>query len=531
MAEPTPLQGSAPSVLTSEILPGGVAPMPNVPAAANQAAGSSIARPADQQRGGTIKVDPTEEYVAGGYGSSALAFAKSLPSYIDDISHDFGPDIYDRMLLDAHVAGEVNAYRLSVLANGINLLPSHPRPIDAMDVAGERLHETANQVLDFCARVLDELDTPIGPVISDMIGAFALGNKVAEIVYRRDGSFLMPDRLKVKRRETFAFVTDSRGNLIGLLGAIAGQTQQVVRPGIIVDPKVTPNILPRNKFAVLTMRPQNADPRGTSALRPAYNPWWQKRQTEIELAKYIAQFAGSMMVGTTAEGAQAQQLTNPDGTYVTDADGNPLMVSPQKVLLDQMLTLKNGGVIVGAHGTDIKNLVAIGAGQPFFANLERCNKEITKAILTQTLATNEGEHQARAASGNAKDVMDILIQEGEAAVALMIRRDLLKQAVLLNFGPDYLRFLPHVTLSSVEEADLGETAKGYATLGYRLAASQLPEIDAKLGLTVRDPDEAALESEEDDTDEDDPKKAKFAGKKKARFLRSLTAGRSIRLLG
>jgi hypothetical protein len=513
-------------LLTEEVVIEAAAPLPNPGATADGAglAQAPVGAPA------RLVADPTTEYV--GIRSSAYQYAEALPDYIDDVSRDFGSDIYERMALDAHIAGETNTYKLSVLANGVRLLPSHAD--DPKDAAKQREHRKAVEVMAFCQRVLDELSTPLLTVLDDMLSAFGQGNRCAEVVYRRDGSFLMPDRVKVKPRQSTAYVMDSKGNLVALLGAIAGQPQVVVKGSILSDPAYVPNILPRAKFAVLSWRPKEGDPRGTSAYRPAYNAWWQKRQTEIEFAKYICQFAGGAIFATVGEKAESVPLTNPDGTPVIGAGGKPVLVHPQTSLLNGLVTLKNGGVAVGPHGSTAELLVAEGAGEHFLGKLRWHNNEISKALLGQTLATNEGEHQARAASGNAKDVMDLLVQWGETSVAAVIRGDILRPAVRLNYGEAYLPYLPQVVMSAAEEADFAALAKAAADVGYTIDATQLTQMDAKLGLAPRS-DEAVdralaagiaapsdagdAEDGEDDPDADDKDEDDEDGKKsRARFV-------------
>src|SRR5690349_13463040 len=48
--------------------------------------------------------DPKKEYAAGGTENVWLtSYARALPHYIDDLTLDFGPDLYVRMLRDPQV--------------------------------------------------------------------------------------------------------------------------------------------------------------------------------------------------------------------------------------------------------------------------------------------------------------------------------------------------------------------------------------------------------------------------------------------
>src|SRR5262245_16073431 len=92
-----------------------------------------------------------QEYVVGGdfwwyrgIGARALA----LPLSIDDISRDFGDDIYDRMSDDSQVAACDILLRAAVLEDGITLSP-------AIDDEGKDGYQQAAELVDFCEPQLD----------------------------------------------------------------------------------------------------------------------------------------------------------------------------------------------------------------------------------------------------------------------------------------------------------------------------------------------------------------------------------------
>ena len=102
-------------------------------------------------------------------------------------------------------------------------------------------------------------------------------------------------------------------------------------------------------------------------------------------------------------------------------------------------------------------------------------------------------HQARASSETGKDVMDLITEYGETLLADMIRRDILRVAVAINLGPKALKFLPLVSLSAGEEADiskLGATVSQLFTAGY-FAENQLTALDSKLGIPAAEGERGA----------------------------------------
>lgn len=418
-----------------------------------------------------------QEYVVGGdfwwyRGNAARGLA--LPWAIDDIAQDFGDDIYDRMELDSQVASCDAGQRAAVLEDGVTLAP-------AVDDAGEDGYEQAVELVDFCEQNLEDLETALDDILWDLLGCFGRGNRVAEIVYHPFDASPLPGRavlqnLVVKPRHMTAFVVDPYMRLIGLLGRDLEHASGVLA-GALVDPATTPNLLPREKFAIASFHPRNNDPRGTSAYRPAYNPWNLKMQAWQEYLKYLAQFANPVIVGKTAPGAK--DTTDPDtGKIVRAVDA----------LLSQLLKLHGSSAIAVPGGTELDLLFSQGEGRAFLSAIALFNEEITKAITTQTLATNEGQHQARAAASVHQDALDTLIRQAKRSMCRLLRRDVLRNLVRYNFGDKAAQLTPKVSLGEVQSEDAAKMMAAVAQLqssGY-IHESQHAGIDRRLNLPPRD---------------------------------------------
>jgi hypothetical protein len=219
-----------------------------------------------------------------------------------------------------------------------------------------------------------------------------------------------------------------------------------------------------------------------------YNPWWLKRATWGEWARYLAQFAGPSLIGYTAPEARP--------VPAQDALGNPIpnapTVSPEMAMLNTLLAFKNGTAAVFANGSKVEPITMEGEGKAFSDAIQLHDKQIAKGILCQTLATEEGEHQSRAASDNQTDVMDMVILHIKVLAQAMLRMDLAYPLVKYNWGPDIARkYTPLPQLAAVARrnwaTDAGAVSQ-LATSGY-LDQSQLPEMDARLDLPRRRPQE------------------------------------------
>ncbi len=425
---------------------------------------------------------PEQEYVAGGQYTWYANYIRSLPWPIDDVTADFGDDLYERMLLEPQVSAGVEILKAAILEDGISLRNPIEEPSDPDYAAAQRI------VTDL-TYVIEHLDQALDDVLWNMLDAVYLGNRIGELVYalvtlpEHDAPYLALKAIKVKPRHAVAFAVDVYLNVIGLLGLMPGQGAPVQAGSILSDPQHTPNLLPREKFAVLTFRPVESDPRGSSKLRPAYNAWWQLQQLYPEWLKFLTQFAGPSLVGTTAEHAQS--------VAVLDSDGNPTgaVISPETSLLTALETFRNGSIVALPFGTEVAPLsVDSGGGAAFIAAIEHQQYRITKAILGQTLATEEGEHQARAAAEVHQDMFDTLVRQVRKSVIRMVREDILRPLVEYNYPPAMQHLIPLASLGETEEQDFADKALAVAALqkaGY-LHPTQYPGIDEELGLPERD---------------------------------------------
>lgn len=439
---------------------------------------------------GKVIADPRRQYVAGSGQAWYSNYARSLPWVFDDLTADFGDDYYERMLYDAVVSSCVTIYKASVLEEGLVLAPA----IDDKDEDG---YDKAKLMLEYCEKVIDDLDPSMDDTLWSMLDACAFGNKVAELNWSDETTYsgmqhLRLTSIKVKPRRSTAFVVDTYLNVLGLVARIPGigvpvQTGTILA---IADPGQLENLLPRSKFAVLTFRPKDNDPRGTSILRPANTAWWNKMQTWPEYLKYLAQFASPGLIGFTPENAEASPAL--------DSNGNPIagtIIYPEQSMVNTMSAWKNGAALAFPYGTLVTVVQSQGEGRAFLAAFDEYDRQISKAILTQTLATGEGQHQARAAASVHQDVLTTLVRQGRRAVVRMLRRDVLQQMLRLNFGAQAAQELcPKISLGNTEQQDWASRANGIAALATAkyLDPSQFPEIDTMLDLPARDPDAVPL---------------------------------------
>lgn len=408
----------------------------------------------------TQKIDLKRDYVASGSLAWYPGAVRALPWGIDDIAVDFGDDVYDLMMHDPTVIASVNALRAGILEDGVKL-------VSAVTDEATDGYAQAQEILAFCTSVFDDLEMPLDDVLWDMLSAVALGNRVAEIVYELVAGKLVTSSIKVKPRRSTAFVVDPYMNVVGIAAVVPGQPWAVLTGMYFTDVNSS-NLMPRDKFAVLTHRPRDNDPRGTSALRPAYNAWNLKRIAWPEYLKYLVQFASQGLVGYTADNA----FPGDDG------------VSPEVKLANAMMSWHNGAVLALKYGSKFEVINPTGDGKAFLDAFQMFDRQIIHGILNQTLATMEGLHQSRAAAQTHQDVMDTLIRQGKKSVEWTVYRDILMPLVRYNYGDGALPLVPKATLGTTEQVDFATTATAIAALGRSglIDPSQLPGIYEFLGL-------------------------------------------------
>lgn len=448
------------------------------------------------EKPGPIRVQPVEpydpppppdapsyqkEYVAGGnwsifYGKTA----QTLPHPIDDVSTDFGDDIYDRMVHDPQVAACTTIFKASILETGPAITP----PITDKD---DPEYDKAKEICDQALRMLSDIESSFNEALWNLFDSVYLGNKVAEMTYgygaaiKTGKRISLLEKFKIKERRATLFAVDAYNNIVGMLVRTPSNFTPIAGQILYEDTGKQNRFLlvPKEKFVISTFRKKDEDPRGTSILRAAYSPWWRKQQVIPEYLKYLTQFAGPSLVGKVAEGA----VDVPDPT---DATGQKTL-SPQQVMLAAMQAFRNGTAIAIDNGAEIDPLQMTGDGTPFLRSIQESDQQITKAILTQELATEEGKHMARAAAEVHQDVLETLVRQGKLSAQDCLRKQLLRRWVIMNWGDALAHLAPIADFGATEQRNKPGLWQGAAALmnSQYFSKDQLQELDKMIGVPIR----------------------------------------------
>lgn len=421
---------------------------------------------------------------------------RAMPRYIDDIERDFGTETYDKMLNDPFISAQFEILRGATIQDGVTLLPAFPKPIKGRSEGSSKEdYDKSMEVLDFVKAMVEELETPLEDVLFDMLSALAYGARVAEKIYEVEGGVMKLKRLEVKPRANLLPVVNTGNKLVGYVAKKVGQFSIPVPSGHI-DPK---DIVPVEKFATLTIKSKNGDPRGCSMLRPAYNAWWIKTNIWPNFYRYLIQFASPSIVCLINEASpDRSDYLDSDGTEVRDENGQTIQLPTEEAVRMAVQRIFEGGSVMvmrGGGGADIKTLESQGNGEAFMAGIDMLNREMVTGIMTQTRATMEALHGSKADSDAASNVMDMVINAVRRWLANMIKREVIYQIVDLNMGTEVAKkYCPRVALKSVSRPDFAKTSMGVAQLagvGW-IRPDQKPGINEDLGLPQSDMDDEEI---------------------------------------
>jgi hypothetical protein len=419
-------------------------------------------------------VEPRREYVAGSaHWLAYVGAVRALPHAVDELEAELGDDLYTRMLTDPRVRGDVRLLKGQILSDGVTVSPAITP--DGDDAAAE----TARAASAFVERCLANLTIPLTDVLRDLLDALAYGSRVAEQIYAagegESAGRLVLRAIKPKPRKATAFVVDAWLNVLGLLAAEPGRPLTIGMVALGQTNTPPANMLPRAKFAILTYSPKDSDPRGSTILRAAYNWWWIKTQLLPELLKFGAQFGTPSLWATTAERAVSNDPTK----------------SPEQELFEKLLAFQGGTAASFPYGTDLHSINLGQGGETFFERvISLCDAQISTGIYGATRATQEAQYGSRADSGTAKDLFDVIVEEGRQAIATMLQRDVVDPLIAYNDAA-WAAYVPRISVGGVQAEDrtpAWTAAAGLERAGY-LDPSQYQQLDADLGLPVRSPAE------------------------------------------
>lgn len=372
-------------------------------------------------RGSSRPADPSIAISSPGWSPSHDG-GSLLSKQIDDVVRAFGLAIYDQIAVDDQAASSIATLIYAIMGGEFSVEPRiELEPGETVDDPKVRADiETANRAAELCRRSIDRV-----PDFLDQIEAieFDRTTKGAGLGDKWFVSAKGPDDerpvtllggLLCRSRDSWDFVTDKAGRVTGIAG-ISTTTGQLA-------------VFDRSNFLLAVNSPRRGDPRGTSDLRAAYDPWNLKVQARPQRAKYVNQFA------------------NPTVDIGYDPNDQPTEGYNERGELETMPPQRQAEVAAwGYHGsaylvhpmTWTVNLIESKAdGGAFNANEESLNTAIARSILLTARVTQESANNSQADATSAVNVFLMKVARRQKSLTTAIEQDIFKEITRRNLGDD-----------------------------------------------------------------------------------------------
>ncbi len=266
-----------------------------------------------------------------------------------------GQEVYDAIEYDAHVMGELRSIRAGLLSWEWRLQPGGDQPLDI-------------EAFELCQKLFEKRPAP-GMSWSDTIWNTARavfhGFAVHEVIWKRSGQYIMPDRVIDRPQRRFQFDPDNKMRLI---------TRSNMTPGDEID---------EYKFLLTRHMSRSDNPYGTAIFSSCFWPYTFKHSGYRYFAKFVERYG----------------IPSPVGKY-------PLGTTEDMIneMLDKLAGLVEDNVAAIPDNGSV-DLLESKAGQHAIhkAFIDLCNRELSKALTSQTLATEiQGEGSKAAAQTHAE---------------------------------------------------------------------------------------------------------------------------------
>jgi phage gp29-like protein len=362
----------------------------------------------------------------------------------DALVRDKGIEIYAKMMSDSVCKAAVDQLRASVLSGDAEVQPAEDGKPETAIWVSEQLEQMPGSLAQTLDCLVKDAVT-YGWALSEMIWVVKDGQWVISRLDRRDPYWFTWRRAAGNEPWTLWRYTDS---------------YRMNAEEITVD----------NKYVVYSYSADMTNPWGESELRAAYFPWFIK-------CKLVPWWADHLQTTATT----IFDMTLPDGLDNSTLSG----------LKDMLSKLFRKQYIARPEGTTLQamDLKTVAGSQSFEMGLDFCNKEILRAILSQSLTVYQGEFGSGSfALGNVHETL-------MARKASAIRRSLvevfteqaLRPLVEFNFGPD--EPVPQLSIPEPSVANLQLYAQAMATFeSIGVIDASEPWIREKAGLPPADPE-------------------------------------------
>lgn len=304
----------------------------------------------------TIYNDPQFSYI----------FNDELPNP-DPILKKLGYDqlIYQNIMTDPHVLGEIRPIRAGLLGFEWQIQPASDATNDI------RAFELCQQVI----KKMPSKNTVWSDIIWQMETAIFYGYKFHEVVWERQNNYVVPNKVTDIKNSRFFFRQDGTPRIRTLKSPIDGEA------------------LADFRFLLTRHMACSENPYGIPLLSSCYWPYIFKHSGLKFFVKFAERFSIPNAIGKY-----------PPGTQTED----------QELLLQQLTEMVESSVAVISKDDDITLLETDSTGEIHTALINLCNREISKSLTSQTLATEiQGNGSRAAAETHHERELSVMVSDRE----------------------------------------------------------------------------------------------------------------------
>jgi len=259
-------------------------------------------------------------------------------------------EVFDSIISDAHVIGELRSIRSGLIKFEYRLQAGGDSPADI-------------RALELCQQVMNRKPAngmQWTDVFWNMAHAVFKGSQAHEVIWKREGQFLVPDKIIDRPQRRFLFTQDNELRL---------KTKEHPVNGIALD---------QYKFLLTRHMPSYENPYGVALLSSCFWPYTFKHSGFKYFMKFVEKYGIPWAIGKYPQ-------------------GTPLEV--QNELADALATMVEDAVAAIPDAGEVELLEHTHSGELVQQQLiNMCNSEMSKALTSQTLATEIQGEGSRAAS-------------------------------------------------------------------------------------------------------------------------------------
>jgi phage gp29-like protein len=353
-------------------------------------------------------------------------------------AHDFLVAAADIEEKDLHYRAVLQTRKLAVAG-----LPWYVQPADES--------RAAKKAANLVRQVLEAIDLP--DLLVQMLDAISKGYAVAEIVWATDGPTWVPSAILPREAHWFRFDSETGRELRLDDGTPDGQE------------------LPPYKFLCHTPKVMSGIPLMGGLARSALWAWVFKSYALRDWAAFAELYGQPIRLGKYGPAATREDIA---------------------VLKRAVFELGSdaGAVIPESMALEIVESGAKSASADLYQRLiEYLDRQVSKAVLGQTLTTDQGASGSLAQAKVHDEVRADLMRADARALAATLKRDLIAPLIALNL-PDAP--LPHITLMVEEPEDMVALADQIAKLVPLGVPIPQAWVRERWGIPDAAPDEPVL---------------------------------------